>query len=135
MPKFITPAEVKSLVKSVKHGQFFSMVFDRVAPKCTACGKSNKRWHSLTHCPECGAPLSFERETLAQLGVHNPSNTDVTPKGTGESAQEALDDGRVKYFDPQIDNHNGTHGAYRQCAIENIKRLKVNGEEYIVTKP
>ena len=132
MAKFITPSEVVSLVKSVKHGQFFSMVFRRVAPKCTACGKSNKKWWGFTHCPECGAPLSFERETLAQTGVHNPSNTDITPKGVGETAQEALACGRIKYFDPQVQNPNGTLGGYRQCAAVNVLKLKVGGEEYIV---
>lgn len=129
--KFITTQEVEGLVRGIKRGQLFSMHFKRVAPKCPVCGKSNKKWQGLTHCPECGAELSLERETMAQLGVHNPSNTDITPKGTGESAQEALADGRIKYFDMNV-KENGKRGGFRQAAIENVTRLTIEGVDYFV---
>ena len=130
--KFITTQEVEGLVRGIKRGQLFSMHFKRVAPKCPVCGKSNKKWQGLTHCPECGAELSLERETMAQLGVHNPSNTDITPKGTGESAQEALADGRIKYFDMNVVDGNGKRGGFRQAAIENVTRLTIEGVDYFV---
>lgn len=129
----ITIADVESIINTVKNGEFYSVVFTRTAPKCLHCGKSNKKWVGLTHCPICGEPLSLERETLAQNGVHNPQNEEITPKGTGESAKEARADGRIKYYDPQILNANGTRGGYRQFHISSVKRLRVRGDEYEVT--
>ena len=129
--KFITTQEVEGLVRGIKRGQLFSMHFKRVAPKCTSCGKSNKKWQGLTVCPECGAPLSLERETMAQLGVHNPSNETIAPKGVGETAQEALENGRIKYFDMNA-QENGKRGGFRQAAIENVTRLTIEGVDYFV---
>lgn len=133
--QFVRPSDVAALIKSIARGELFSLHFKRVAPKCTACGKSNKKWaaEGLTKCPFCGAELSFERESHAQLGVHNPSNELITPKGVGESAQEALQDGRLKYFDMDVvDDRNGKRGGYRQAAIENITRMTIKGVDYFI---
>ena len=130
--KFIRPEEVMSLVKSVPNGRFISVVFERAAAKCPVCGKSNKKWNDLEFCPECGAKLSKERESLCQFGIHNPQNEAIAPKGTGESAKEAMLDGRIKYYDPQIRNANGTLGGYRQCYAHNVKKMVIDHIEYRV---
>jgi hypothetical protein len=135
--KYITAVAVAALIeKEVKDGQMFSMVFDRAAAKCPVCGKSNKKWNGLDACPLCGEKLSKERFTRAQLGVVNPSNCTKPGKGQfiGESGEEALFKGRLKYFDMDVVNPDGTRGNYRQAVIENIKKLKINGEEYLVVK-
>lgn len=132
--KFIRPEEVLDLVAKVKRGEFYSAIFERAAAKCPHCGKADKKWNGLEVCPICGTPLSKERETLAQNGVRNPQNSDIVPKGTGESAAQARTDGRVKYYDPNIINANGTRGGYRQFYAANVKRLKIEGVEYIVLR-
>lgn len=133
--KYITSADVKGLIDTVKNGELFTMVFDRVAAKCPKCGKSNKKWNGLDVCPICGTPLSKERFTRAQLGVANPTHTTKPGEGKykGESAQDALADGRLKYFDMDAPADGG-NGNYRQTRIDNIKRLHVRGEEYMVIK-
>ena len=77
-----------------------------------------------------------ERFTRAQLVVQNPTNCTKPGHGQfiGESGEEALAKGRLKYFDMDVVNPDNTRGNYRQAVIENIKRLKINGEEYIVIK-
>ena len=127
--RIIHLSDVKPLIESIQHGKFFSMFFERVAPKCTHCQKSNKKWKGLTHCPVCGSPLSLERETIAQLGVSNPRDTSIAPKGTGISAREALDEQNVvKYYDTNA----GDNGGYRSARIENIRRITYAGNDYIV---
>ena len=135
--KYITAAQIAALIENtVKDGQMFSMVFDRAAAKCPACGKSNKKWNGLDRCPICGEVLSKERFTRAQLGVQNPTTATKPGQGQfiGESGEEALAKGRLKYFDMDVVNADGTRGNYRQAVIENIKRLKICGEEYMVVK-
>ena len=128
---FIHLADVKPIIENIQRGKFFSMFFERVAPKCTSCGKSNKKWkeQGLTHCPICGNPLSFERETIAQLGIANPRDISITPKGTGISAKEALDEQNlVKYYDTRADGK----GGYRSTRIENTRRITYEGNDYFV---
>lgn len=136
MAKYITSADVKGLIDTIKNGELFSMVFNRVAAKCPKCNKANKKWNGLDVCPICGTPLSKERFTRAQLGVVNPTNTTAPGKGLyeGESGEEALAKGRLKYFDMDAEGKLGGHGNYRQTYIENIKRLAIRGEEYVVIK-
>lgn len=122
---------VKEFIENIKDGVFFSMYFIRVAPKCLKCQKSDKKWVGLTHCPICGEPLSFERETVAQKGVSNPAKH-IHLTGTGESAKEAILDNRIKFYDVNAVDKNGNKGGYRQARIENIKRIKAYGTEYIV---
>lgn len=129
--KFVTKEAVLALVRSVQSGEFYSMIFERVAPKCPVCGKSDKKWAGLEKCPHCGAVLSKERETLAQNGVAHPTHCEE-PKGVGESAKDAALLGRIKYFDPKVVNADGTLGNYRQCYAKNVKRLKIRGTEYVV---
>ena len=123
--KFVSIGEVPAIIGTVKGGEFYSVVFKRAMAKCPHCGKANKKWNDLEFCPICGAPLSKERETLAQNSVRNPKLAEIAPKGTGESSREAREHGRIKYYDPAI-------CQYRQFYIVNVKRLKVKGVEYIV---
>ena len=131
--KTVKPYEVENLINSVRKGEIFSLVFERVAPKCKTCNKSKKSWRGLTHCPDCHTALSFERETLAQRGIENPANPADKPNGNGESAVEAAENGRLKYYDMNATNpHNAIKGGYRQCYIANIKRLTMRGVTYEV---
>ncbi|MBR2771882.1 MAG: hypothetical protein IKD78_07705 [Bacteroidales bacterium] len=130
--KIVSKSDVMSLIQSVPRGRFISVVFERVAPKCPVCGKSDKKWAGLDECPFCKAKLSKERESLCQFGVSHPQDESNTPKGTGETAKQAMADGRIKYYDPQIKNANGTLGGYRQCRAENIKRMVIDHIEYQV---
>lgn len=127
----ISSADVLDIINTVSAGEFISITFTRVAPKCKCCGASNKKWIGETRCPECGGELSLERFTMAQFGVHNPSHCDA-PKGTGESNKQANTKGRLKFFDMNAENPDGTRGCYRQCHIDLIKRMAVKGVEYIV---
>jgi hypothetical protein len=86
----------------------------------------------LTHCPICGEPLSYDRETIAQKGVRNPADH-IKLTGTGISAKEALDMNVIKYYDVNAIDKDGNKGGYRSARIENIKRIKANGVEYVVT--
>lgn len=71
-----------------------------------------------------------DRSATAQLHVSNPRNTAITPKGTGESAQEALKCGRIKFYEP---HHPGDmEGVYRQCKISRVKSMKIRGVVYKV---
>ena len=70
------------------------------------------------------------RESTCQLHVQNPRNTDLTPKGTGESAKEAMQDGRIKFYEP---HHPGDmNGVYRQCRISRVNTIKIHGVVYEV---
>lgn len=70
------------------------------------------------------------RKATAQLHVSNPRNEAITPKGTGESAQEALKCGRIKFYEP---HHPGDmEGVYRQCKISRVKSMKIRGVVYKV---
>lgn len=122
--QFIRKNDVKALIESITKGKFFSMYFERVAPKCEHCEKSNKAWKHFENCPICGQPLSFERKTLAQKGVENPADGNK-PNGNGVSAKEALENGVVKYYDANA-------GGYRSCRIDNIKRITVDKIEHYV---
>ena len=135
--KYVKSEDVRNLIlDNVRGTQMFSMVFDRVAAKCPVCGKSNKKWNNLEKCPICGEELSKERFTRAQLHVQNPKHTLVPGTGMyiGESNEEALEDNRLKYFDMDAIGRDGGKGDYRQTRIENIKKIKLNGEEYLVLK-
>lgn len=70
------------------------------------------------------------RKATAQLHVSNPRNEAITPKGTGESAQEALKCGRIKFYEP---HHPGDkEGVYRQCRIDRVHSMKIRGVLYKV---
>jgi len=130
---FVKPADVEHLINSVKKGEIFSMHFERVAPKCHKCNKSNKAWKGMEFCPICGEKLSLERETLAQRGVENPANKNDKPNGNGESAEQAQERGRLKFYDMNaVDHKTGIKGGYRQCHIDSIKRLTIRKNEYYV---
>ena len=130
----ISKDEILDLVHSIPNGRMFSMIFVRKAAKCEYCGKSNQAWNNLEKCPICGGKLSKERYSRVQLGVKNPKNCTKPGCGQyiGESGEEALKDGRLKYFAMDVVNKDGSRGCYRQCVIENIRCIHLNGNEYIV---
>lgn len=106
MAKTITEQEVKHIIKNITKGQFF----------CMRYVKKDGSYRTAT----------------CQLGVHNPKGMSA-PKGTGESAMDALEAGRVKYFEPNHKNEDGTVStAYRQANISRIVSITANGETYIV---
>ena len=71
------------------------------------------------------------RTALAQFGVANPVNAPA-PKGTGESAKEAITRGRLKFFDASVENPDGSRGNYRQALFSRILTITGNGITYIV---
>lgn len=106
MAKTVTEQEVKAVIKKIAKGQFFNMRYI----------KKDGTYRTAT----------------CQLGVHSPKDI-PSPKGTGESAHEALEAGRVKYFEPNHRNEDGTVStAYRQASISRIISITTNGETYIV---
>ena len=101
----ITENEVNNILKTIKGAEFFSMTYIK---------KDGTR-----------------REATAQLHVSNPRNEALTPNGLGETAYEALQGGRIKYYEP---HHAGLEGAgvYRQCRIDRLISMKVKGVTYKV---
>lgn len=71
------------------------------------------------------------RVALAQFGVSNPTNTPA-PNGTGETAREALEKGRLKFFDASVENPDGSRGGYRQARFPSIITISGNGTTFIV---
>lgn len=130
----ITKAEAKQLIDNAINGRMFTLVFDRVAPKCEKCKKSDKRWNDLDNCPVCGAPLSKVRFTRAQKGVSEPSTAlkPGTGKYAGMSAPDAEKIGVLKFFDMDAKNKAGFRGDYRSARFDSIRRLTMNGKEYVI---
>lgn len=125
MAYFIKACDLNDLLKQVKRGEFFSIFFTRVAPKCEHCKKRSREWVGLTHCPTCQKELILDCETVAQKGVSNPQN-DNKPNGKGVSAEMAEELwNNLKYYDTK-------KGMYRSCHIGNIRRLVIKQEEYFV---
>lgn len=127
-------AKVLELIHSIPNGRMFAMIFIRKAAKCENCKKSKEEWNKLDNCPICGGSLSKERYSRIQLGVKNPKNCVKPGYGQfiGESNEEALKAGRLKYFDMDVINKDGSRGCYRQCVISNIKEIRLNGQVYFV---
>ena len=74
------------------------------------------------------------RNSSIQFGVFNPQSS--LPPGTGkyigENFFEALAEGRIKFYDPNKINEKGGRGAYRQCRIDRLISLTVDGIKYEV---
>ena len=124
--KYVTPDEMMNLIKHITHGRLFSIQFNRALPKCEKCGCKSKKWIA-THpetCPKCGGKISYDRWATAQTGVHNPQDKSIAPKGVGETFAERRARGIIGFYDI---NARG----YRECRLENIKRVAVDGEEYV----
>ena len=102
---FITEKQVPSVLAKVSGAEFFSMVYYK---------KDGSR-----------------REATCQLHVSNPRNEALTPNGTGETAHEALEGGRIKYYEPHHIGLKG-EGVYRQCRIDRLDSLKIRGVTYKV---
>ena len=103
----VTEQEAKNIIKNIVKGRFFGMSYKKKD--------------------------GTDRHAVCQLGVKNPINADITPKGTGESAAEALERGRIKYYEPHHRNNDGTVSpAYRQASISRVVSITTNGETYIV---
>ena len=101
----ITEAEIPEIVARFERGEFVSIIFTKAD--------------------------GTRRTALAQFGVAHPTNT-AAPKGTGESAAEALTKGRLKFFDASVENPDGTRGGYRQTLFARILTITGNGTTYIV---
>ena len=102
--KYICESEVPAIISKIKGAEFFSM-------------KYIKKDGSY-------------REATCQLHVSNPRNEAITPNGKGETAREALKDGRIKYYEA---HHAETkQGVYRQCRIDRLVSLKIHGVTYNV---
>ena len=65
------------------------------------------------------------RRALAMMGVHNPADPDMTPKGIGETQRMALEKDRFKFYDASV-------SGYRQALFRNIITMVCNGVTYIV---
>lgn len=130
----ITQEQVAAIINDVVKGKIFTIGFNRVAPKCLACDKADKKWASLTHCPKCGAELSLLRFSQAQKGVANPKTAQKPGEGAykGVSAKEAWQDGVLKYFDGAAINKSGGRGDFRSARLDSIFRIVTDGVEYIV---
>ena len=124
--KYVTPTQIGEIIASLTHGRFFSLFFRRVQPKCPNCGRKDTKWIDTKPvlCPHCGTPISYEREAICQTGVHNPKDKSIAPKGVGETFAEKREKGLIGFYDSK------TMG-YRTCRLENILKLKCDGEEYV----
>ena len=132
--KEIKAEEIVDLVRSIPSGRMFSMKFKRVDAKCGVCNESNKNWNAFENCPKCGSRLSKVRFSRVQLGVTNPAHCTKPGEGirVGESYETAVSAGRLKYFDMDCENKDGTKGNYRQAVLKNILSIHLDGEEYII---
>ena len=101
----ITEQEIVEVINRFERGEFVSIIFTKAD--------------------------GTRRTALAQFGVANPVNAPA-PKGTGESAKEALTRGRLKFFDASVENPDGTRGGYRQALFSRILTITGNGITYIV---
>ena len=101
----ITEQEIAEVITRFERGEFVSIIFTKAD--------------------------GTRRTALAQFGVANPVNAPA-PKGTGESAKEALTKGRLKFFDASVENPDGSRGNYRQALFSRILTITGNGITYIV---
>ena len=65
------------------------------------------------------------RRALAMMGVHNPADASMAPKGVGETQRMALLKDRFKFYDASV-------SGYRQALFSGIISMTCNGETYIV---
>jgi hypothetical protein len=65
------------------------------------------------------------RRALAMMGVHNPADPDMKPKGVGETQRMALEKDRFKFYD-------ATKRGYRQARFEGIIWMACDGHTYVV---
>lgn len=74
------------------------------------------------------------RTASGRLHVTNPSHGTKPGQGIriGQSAEEALEQGNLKYYDMGKKNPDGTQGAYRTAKISRIERLTFGGLVYRV---
>lgn len=103
----ITETEAKNIIKNITKGRFFGMSYKKKD--------------------------GTDRHAICQLGVKNPINADITPKGTGVSAKDALEKGRILYYEPNHRNEDGTTSpAYRSACISRLQKIVYNGITYKV---
>lgn len=102
---YITTAEIPAIVSGINRGEFFGVTF-------------RKKDGTL-------------RTARAQRGVSNPTNA-PKPNGTGESAKQALQAERLKFFDSTVVNPDGSRGNYRQARFCAILEICYNKTLYIV---
>ena len=102
---YITIEDIPAVVANIAKGEFFGLTF-------------RKKDGSL-------------RKARAQRGVSNPTNA-PKPNGTGESAKQALQAERLKFFDSTVVNPDGSRGNYRQARFCSILEICYRKTLYIV---
>ena len=65
------------------------------------------------------------RRSLAMMGVHNPADPSMAPKGVGETCRMALLKDRFKFYDASV-------SGYRQALFSGIISMVCNGTTYII---
>lgn len=100
----ITEAEIPAVIARFERGEFVSIIFTKAD--------------------------GTRRTATAQFGVANPTNAPA-PKGTGESAAEALTRGRVKFFDASVENPD-RNARRLSASFSRILTITGNGITYIV---
>ena len=72
------------------------------------------------------------RKATIQLGVVNPANVTAPGKGIrkGVSFEEALEQGVIKFYEPNKINENGTRGAYRSARIDTLVSITSKGVKH-----
>ena len=65
------------------------------------------------------------RRALAMMGVHNPADPNMAPKGVGETQRMALLKDRFKFYDASV-------SGYRQALFSGIISMVCNGVTYII---
>lgn len=123
--------EIVDKIQRESKNKIFSMIFERVEPKCKKCGYRSKKLIGIKECPRCKGEVMKYAFATCRLGVTDPKYAQKpgTGKYKGVSFEEALDKGILKYFDMTKDNGKGD---YRSCAISKIRNVKINGERYMV---
>ena len=72
------------------------------------------------------------RKATVQFGVVNPANVTAPGKGVrkGVSFEDALEQGVIKFYEPNKINENGTRGAYRSARIDTLVSITSNGVKH-----
>jgi len=140
--KVIKAAELVKFLEENAKTNIFSLTHKRVNPKCRGCGYSNAKLQGMSYCPKCGGGITELATHAAKIHVSNPQHVTKPGQGKfiGESFEQRLERGRMTYFAmnavAKIEK-DGTEtkvlkGNYRQCYVDMVKKVVVNGVEYMV---
>ena len=119
---------VEALIDGIKNGVMFGVTFNRRTPKCPKCGRSLKSFVGKNTCHFCGSSLSFEGHSVAQKGVHKATAKASRHGISAKTAKSAY--GLLQFYNVNADKKKG---GYRSCGFAQIKSIRLNGVEYIVS--